>query len=175
MKNPLRLLFPAALLLAAPAPAAFAQVSPVSIRVEQITSTDSDKKGVKHEQSKSLKIHLTNSSRQDFSGLRVKYYFFAKDVKSRDTSVHKDGETTADVKAASSATVETPSVSSSYSEDSYQGKKGGKRGGGGGKKVEGTGDRLVGYGARLYDGDKLLTEFFSQPSYKELVGGGARP
>jgi hypothetical protein len=167
------------LIMLAGVPVARAQLSPVTMRVEQIASTEHDKKGVKHEQKKALKIHLSNSSSQDFAGLKVQYWFFGKDVKDRDVAVKEKGERAADVKARGTEIVETPAVTSSYTEEHVEG--GGlqrSRGGGSrmkaGKKVAASGDKLVGYGARVVQGGKVLAEYFSQPSFKEMVADSSR-
>lgn len=163
--------------------AAPGQVAPVSMRVEQVSGMDSTKD--KHDQRRSLKVHLTNGSAADVTDLKIKYYWFARDVKDREVALLKDGETKADVKARKTELVETGSVTSSYTDDSFASNKGGKGGGnsGGnrsGKKVEGIGKKITGFGVQLFAGDKMIAETFDPPSNKALVGGpskgpGARP
>src|SRR5215212_4196212 len=137
--RPLSLLF-----LLTVAPVAFAQVSPVSIRVEQVSKTENDK--YKHTQKRSLKVFLTNASEQDRSGLTVRYYFFGKSVGDKDAILMEKGERPASVASHKTEVVETPAVSKTaieaHSEKGGQGKAG--------KKVEASGDKLLGYGAQLY-------------------------
>src|SRR5579862_8919024 len=71
-------------------------VSPVSIRVDQ--ASDDKRSRFDESQKKTLKIYLTNGSNQDQS-VKVKYYYFAKDMKDRAITVFKEGEKTATVKA----------------------------------------------------------------------------
>lgn len=145
------------------APAAFAQVSPVSMRVEQVSKTETDK--YKHTQKRSLKILLTNASPQERAGLTVRYYFFGKGVGDNDIIVMDKGEKQASVGSNKTEVIETPAVTKTALEAHSEKGAGGK----GGKKVEASGEKLVGYGAQLYEGDKLLTEYFSGPSYKALL------
>lgn len=158
-------------------PLASAQVSPVRMRVEQVNSTDRDKHTT--QQKRSLKVHLSNGSGQDQMGLKLKYYYFAKNVKDRDVIIKESGEKGADVKARSTEIVETPVVKTSFTDDHFEGgnnnNRGGRGGFRGGKKVEASGDKMVGYGVQLYSADnKLLAEQFSAPSLKAQVSGGAK-
>ncbi|RYD81930.1 MAG: hypothetical protein EOP84_10235 [Verrucomicrobiaceae bacterium] len=164
-----------AFLLPVLTPLASAQVSPVSMRVEQVNSSDRDKHTTV--QKRSLKVHLSNSSGQDQTGLRVKYYYFTKDVKDKDVIVKESGEKSADVKARATEIAETPVVKSSFTDDHFEGggrnnNKGGRNNNfKAGKKVAASGDKIVGYGVQLYSGDKMIAEQFSGPSLKALVGG----
>ncbi|MEQ1861516.1 MAG: hypothetical protein ABMA13_16465 [Chthoniobacteraceae bacterium] len=147
-------------------PALRAQVSPVSVRVEQVAGHSASKGA--HEQKRSLKVFTTNNSATDFSGLKVKYFYFGKDVKTGDVSVIEKGERGADVKARTTDMTETPAVTTKYTDDRSEksGGKGGNNKGGSYKKVEGTGNKIIGHGVQVFAGDKLLAEFFSEPSLK---------
>lgn len=154
------------LLLAAAGPAAAAAPSGISLRVEPITSNDPEKHT--HTQKRSLKIHLTNTSSQERAGLKVKYYWFARDVKDRDVNLFKSDESPAVLKPRATEIIETGTVTSSYTEDHY-GKGKGK--GKGGKKVEGTGNKITGYGVQVYENDRIVAEYYSEPSYKAMLTG----
>ena len=145
-------------------PVASAQVSPVSMRVEQVTKTDNDKH--KHVQKRSLKVHLTNASQQAREGLTLRYYFFGKAVGDNDVILLEKGERSATVASNKTEIVETPIVTKTYEDAHFEG--GGK--GKSGEKVKASGEKLVGYGVQLFEGEKMLTEQFSQASYKELLG-----
>lgn len=134
-----------------------AQVASVSMRVEQVTKTDNDK--YTHKQSKSLKVHLNNSSSADKTGLLLRYYFFGKGMTDREVVVLEKGEKTAEVKARKTETIETPTVSKTWVE-AHTDKK---------KKVEASGEKLIGYGAQLFEEERLLAQYFSEPSYSKLV------
>ncbi len=137
------------------APLARAEVSPISIRVEQ--AGDSDNGKFKKTQTKTLKIHITNSSAQDRTALRVKYWFFGKDVKDRDLAVLKQGEAKTDIKARATEMVESARVET-VAVEAHTDK--------GKKKVGASGDKFAGYGVQVLEGDKLMAEFFSSPSLK---------
>ena len=145
-----------------------AEVSPISIRVEQITGVDRDK--FKKTQEKSLKIFVTNGSATDLNNLSVKYYFFGHDVRDHEAELLDRGERPASVKARATEIVETPAAKASATEaHSVKGK-----GKGGGKKVAATGEKLTGYGVQVFSGEKMLAEYFSAPSLKEKAGGAVR-
>ncbi|MDQ3621973.1 MAG: hypothetical protein M3463_05720 [Verrucomicrobiota bacterium] len=151
-----RLLFTLLPVLALVLPAQ-AQVSPVTMRIEQVTKTDNDK--YTHKQSKSLKIFLNNGSSADKTGLLVRYYFFGKGVTDREIVVVDKGEKTADIKARKTEIIETPTVSKTWVEEHFQKKK----------KVEASGEKLVGYGAQVFEEERLLAQYYSEPSYSKLV------
>jgi hypothetical protein len=171
------------LALTAFAPIARAQisaVSPVSIRVEQVS--DDKRTRFDESQKKTLKIYLTNGG-NDVQNVKVKYYYFAKDVKDHEITVFKEGEKSATVKPHSTETVEaeTATAQSSEKHSNGNGRYGGGGGGAGGTNnsqggkggvTEATGQKLVGYGAQVLVDDKVATEYFSEPSLKSNVGGG---
>ena len=145
-----------------------AEVSPISIRVEQVTGVDREK--FKKTQEKSLKIFVSNGSAADMNNLTVKYYFFGHDVRDHEAEILEKGERTASVKARAMEIVETPAAKASATEaHSVKGK-----GKGGGKKVAASGEKLTGYGVRVFSGEKMLAEYFSEPSLKGKLGGGER-
>ena len=157
-----------AVLFAAPV-FARGEVSPISIRVEQTTGVDRDK--FKKTQEKVLKIFVTNGSAADINNLSVKYYFFGHGVKDHEAEILDKGERAASVKAHATETVETPAAKAITTE-AHSEKSGKKKGGG--KKVAASGERLTGYGVQVFDGTKLVADYFSEPSLREKVGGSER-
>ena len=157
----------------------FAQISPVRLDVLQKQKTDSKGAGnASKTQIRSLEISLQNLSRQDCPNLEVHYWFFAKGIKDGDIEVFKKGERKASLAAGQKEVIESEQVNSSYTEDHFQVEKSKGKGKGGNsksnsspkvKKVEGSGDRIVGYGVRVMDGGKVLTEFFSPQGLKEKL------
>jgi uncharacterized protein YcfL len=141
-----------------------AEISPVSLEVSQVSA---DKRTRTEEsQEKSLKVQLTNSSAQDVS-VKVKYYFFAKDVKGKEVTILKDGEKPATVKPHSTETVQTETVTAKLTAKHMEGGKGGR----GGKEMPAAGQKIVGYGVQVRQDGKVLTDYFSEPSLKTNVGG----
>ena len=153
-----------------------AEVSPISIRVEQTTGVDREK--FKKTQEKALKIFVTNGSAADINNLTVKYFFFGHSVKDHEAEILEKGERTASVKARMTETVETPVVKASSTEAHSEAKKGkgqnAKKGNQAGKKVAATGEKLTGYGVQVFESGKLLADYFSEPSLREKAGGGDR-
>ena len=153
-----------------------AEVSPISIRVEQTSGVDREK--FTKTQEKVLKIFLTNGSTADVNNLSVKYYFFGHGVKDHEAGILDKGERAVSVKAHTTETVETPAAKASATDAHVERGKGGfkssnKKGSGfnSGKKVAASGERLTGYGVQVFDGSKLLADYFSEPSLKGKVGG----
>ena len=153
-----------------------AEVSPFSVRVEQVTSTDGER--FKKTQEKKLKIFVSNNSSAD-ANLTLKFYFFGHGAKDREIDTLERGEKTASVKSHATEVVETPAAKATLNEEHYEtkkGKGGGNRGRGGGtrlgKKVEASGKKLTGYGVQVLNGGTVVAEYFSEPSLKAEVAGG---
>jgi hypothetical protein len=151
------------------------EVSPFSVRVEQVTSTDAER--FKKTQEKKLKIFVSNNSSAD-ANLTLKYYFFGHGAKDREMDVLEKGEKTALVKSHATEVVETPATKATFGEEHYETKKGGgggNRGRGGGmqlgKKIQASGNKLTGYGVQILNGGMVVAEYFSEPSLKAEVGG----
>jgi hypothetical protein len=156
----------AALFVFANALVANAQVSPVSVRVEQVAKSESEK--FSRTQKRSLKISVSNAAAEDKT-LQVKFYFFGKETGENDLLLLEKGERTATVPARQTVTVETPTVSRRSVEEHYAGKGGGQGGAKLGKKVAASGQRIVGHGAQVFEGGKVVAEYFSQPDFKAKV------
>ena len=153
-----------------------AEISPISIRVEQTTGVDREK--FKKTQEKALKIFVTNGSSADINNLTVKYFFFGHSLKDHEAEILEKGERTASVKARMTETVETPVAKASSTEAHSEAKKGkgqnAKKGSQAGKKVAASGEKLTGYGVQVFEGGKLLADYFSEPSLREKAAGGDR-
>ena len=168
--------FLALVFVSAAALASGAEISPISLRVEQVSKDQHN--NFTHKQEKSLKVALTNSSAQDLNAVKIKYFYFARNVKTRDVIVSAKGEVSADVKSHATATFETPGVTMSYTEEHTEGnpfanKNGNNKTNGGmakTKKVEASGKRFDGYGVQVFNGGALAGEYFSEPSLKAKAG-----
>src|SRR5688572_23028137 len=151
------------------------EVSPIRVRVEQVAKGDHQK--FAHTQERSLKVFLTNGSDRDYTGLRVKYFFFARDLKDGELSLYEKGEQKTDVAAHATVVVETPATTARYTEEHTQGKPFGGKGktgaGGKGKKakiIPARGQRVVGHAVQIFTGGKLIGEVYSEPSLKAKIG-----
>jgi hypothetical protein len=157
--------------------ASAAEVSPISVRVEQVASNDSDK--FKHSQKVYLKVFLTNAGSSDAKGLSVKYAFFGRDQETQEFAVVERGERNADVDGLRTAVVETAAAESKYAEEHGEriSKRGDKNPFNNRKKgqnaryktVEATGTKIVAYGVQVFSGGKLVAEAYSAPSVKEKM------
>jgi hypothetical protein len=162
-------------LLAATTFSLSAQVSPIRMTVEQVSKSETKgKTGSEKTQVRSLNIRLENNSNESFDDMQVKYWFFGRDMKSRDVTVINTGERKSSLAPRAKEIVESESVSSSYVEEHYEVAKG--KGGKGGKptKVPASGAKIMGYAVRLMKDGKVLSEYYSEPSYKERVNATAK-
>jgi hypothetical protein len=148
-----------------------AALYPITVRVEQKNKSQTD--GPKTTQTKELKVLLGNSTKQEYSGLKVKYLLFARDVLSKDISLLEQGERPADLKGMNTAVVETPEVTATFTDEhSSGGRKGGNQVGANSKskKVEASGQKMVGYAVQVFDAaGKLIGEAYGPLSMKEQV------
>ncbi len=154
---------------------ALAEVSPIMLRVEQITGVNHAK--FKETQEKSLKISLSNTTNADIGNLKVKYYFFGHNVKDHEAEVLDKGEKTTSVKAHDTSIVETATVKASAVEKHAEAapKKGAKKTAKPqAKVVQPSGEKLTGYGVQVISNGSVITDYFSEPSLKDKVGG-SRP
>jgi hypothetical protein len=157
-----------------------AEVSPITVRVEQASGNASSNR-FKHTQSKALKAYVSNAATTDSPGLRVKYFYFAKSFKTGETTILRQGEQKVDLKGHATVTVEAPEVESVYTEEHGQRFDG--KGGRGAilgnnparqknvryKAVEATGTKVTGYGVQVFSGNQVVAEIFSEPSLKALI------
>lgn len=134
-------------------------MSPFRLRVEQTTKSDNDKFSKK--QQRSLKIFVSNSSKEQ-AELLAKYVFFGRELKGSDVVKIDEGEKAVSVAPLATAMVESGIASTSYQEQHSTG--GGNRAG---KKVEATGHKFLGFGVQLYQGDKMVAEYYDPPSGKD--------
>ncbi len=158
-------------LIAAVSPAQ-AQVSPFRVRVEQVNKSDNEK--FNKTQTRSLKIFVSNSSKEA-AELIAKYVFFGREIKGNEVVKIDEGEKAVSVKPLGTEMVETGSATTKM-EEAHSASTGKGKGGGGnssgkgnspGKKVEASGHKFVGYGVQVYQGDKLVAESYDPLSGKE--------
>lgn len=142
-----------------PPPVQRPERSGVSIRVEQPSRTVSE--GDKRTVTRSLKIFVTNSSTEAVE-LKVKYAFFGRDAAEKDAKTIAEGDRAASVKPRSTEIVETNTATAVLTESKYDA---GTR-----KRTPASGVRFVGYGVKVFSGDKLVAETFDPMSAKDFWG-----
>jgi len=111
-------------------------------------------------QKRFLQIHLTNGGSED-QPVTVKYYFFGRDIGGKETMVLRDGKLDVTVKSHWTETVKSEPASEVVTK-AVRGKTG---------TTPAKGKRIVGYGVRVLQNGNVLTDYFSEPSLKDNVGG----
>ena len=140
-----------------------AENSPVHMSIEQSNKTEMKDKKKPHDktQVRSLKIVLDNNSAQTLDGLVVKYWFFGHGAGDHALKVVAEGERKSAITPRGKDVVESEVVSKSFTEEHYDAKTK--------KKLPATGDKISGYAARVMKDDKVLAEYYSEPTYKTLI------
>ena len=157
---------------------ASAAVSPISVAVEQHSSTKlpKTKPGQSSQsnvaQHRSLTIRLTNTSGEPMSGIVVKYFFIGHDMKDHKMKVLQHGERKASLSPRKTETVESEDAVNTYTEahTALAKSKGKSKGKPKAAKVAASGQKVVGYGVQVFNGTKLEAEQYSEQSYKQVVG-----
>jgi hypothetical protein len=148
-----------------------AEVSPIRMTIEQISKSETKDKKKPHDktQIRSLNIRLDNNSPQLYDGLLVKYWFFGRSASEHANKILVAGERKSVIAPRGKELVESEVVSKSFAEESYDAKSK--------KKTPASGEKISGYAVRVMLGDKILSENYSEPSYKELLDkqGAAAP
>ena len=150
-----------------------AENSPVRLTVEPIRKTEV--KTVKgkptHDKTQvmSLKIRLDNNSKQLLDGLTVKYWFIGHALGEHTGKALVEGERKAAINPNGKEIVESEVVSKQYVEAHSEMK--GKTA----TKVPASGEKITGYAVRVLKDGKVLGEFYSEPTIKELLKDDAKP
>lgn len=157
-----------------------AEVSPIRMTIEQISKTSvnpKDKTGHDKTQTRSLKIQLDNNSTQSFDGLAVKYWFLGRGMTERTTKVLSEGERKSSLAPRGKDVIESEVISKNHVEAHAAVARGGRPGAGGAAKVPASGEKIMGYAARVVKDGKVLADYYSEPSYKDLIDkpGAAAP
>jgi hypothetical protein len=158
-----------------------AEVSPVNMSVELVNNKTTPKGSGKtldqHDktQSRSLKITLNNGSPTAFDGLVVKYWFIGHDEGSHDSKVITAGERKSTLAPRGKDVIESEQATAHYVEAHYPPSKGGKGGGGAAAKIPASGEKITGHAVRVMQDAKVLAEYYSEPSLKEIVEKGGTP
>ncbi len=142
-----------------------AEVSPFRVRVEQVSKSDSEKHS--KTQTRSLKIFVSNSSKES-AELIAKYIIFGRDVKGNEVVKLDEGAKAVSSKPLGTEMAESAAVTSVSQEAHSTGSsKGGK--GGGAKKTEASGTKILGYSVQVFQGEKMVAEAYDPLSMKEQV------
>jgi phage-related protein len=141
---------------------AVAHAGPVSVTVQVESERDKGDKA-KVIQQKTLKITLRNGGREAFEGAKVNYYFFAKDLETKETDVFDEGTEEVSLAPNATAVVDTKTVSATSTGRTRSSKK--QKG----KPLSPTGDRITGWAVQVKHADKLVGEAYSSPDLKKKL------
>jgi hypothetical protein len=138
----------------------------VSVRVEQETKqSEPNIKDIHTKtQKRTLKVFLTNSSKEDTT-VKIKYTYFGHPISGHEVVPIDQGEKEDTLKPSETKEVDTPSSSQTYTEEHYPPGKGVNK-----VKIPASGNKLTGYGVQVYVGDKLMGESYEPMSMKDLMG-----
>ena len=137
-----------------------AELSPVNIRVEQPSKTESepDKKTT----TRKLKITLSSSSQEELV-LKVKWAILGRDVAGKEVKVVEEGELLSTIKPRGTDVQETrmskPQVVTEAKTDPKTR-----------KRTPATGIKFVGYGVQVFKGEVKVAESYDPPSVKDVWG-----
>jgi len=142
-----------------------AQTAAVSVRVEQETKQEAPNLKDMHTktQKRTLKVFLTNSSKED-TNVKIKYVFFGHPISGHDVGPIDSGEKEDTLKPSETKEVDTPTSTQTYTEEHYPPGKGANK-----IKIPASGNKLTGYGVQVFVGDKLMGESYEPMSMKELM------
>ncbi len=129
-------------------------------------------------QSRVLVITLNNTSKAQMDNLTVKYWFFARDVKGGgNLSVQKSGEGKVSLPPAGRQVVTTENATSTYTTqhnevagNQAQVVNGRQINVPQIRRVEASGKRIVAHAVRVFDGEKIVGEYYSEYSLRQKMG-----
>jgi hypothetical protein len=117
-------------------------------------------------QSRKLEVNLTNRTKENLTGLKVKWTLFGSDLKDDDTVAAESGEEKTDLAPGRATKFETKDVEFHFSRATVQRTRSGNRGGARARRVPASGTRYAGWGVRVYQGETLIGEAYSLPEFK---------
>ncbi len=129
-------------------------------------------------QSRVLVITLNNTSKAQMDNLTVKYWFFTRDVKGGgNLSVHKSGEAKVSLPPVGRQVLTTENVTSTYTSQHNEVTGTQVRAANGQqfnvpqvRTVEASGKRIVAHAVRVFDGEKIVGEYYSEYSLRQKMG-----
>lgn len=159
--------------------AAFTTVSASALTLSVKQNAKVDSKGKTNDtktQERSLDIFMTSVEPMTVD-VEVRWYFFARDLKSGKETIIKRGTKAASLERGVETKVESETVSTTFTEEHVEVEKAKNKGNGGGKnknkttakKVPASGDRITGYAVQVLAGKQLLADYYSEPSFKALI------
>jgi hypothetical protein len=130
-------------------------------------------------QIRQLVITLNNTSNAAMDSLKVKYWFFTRDAKGGgNLSVHKSGEATVSLAPVGKQVLISENITSTYTVAHNEISNNNQVRGANGQqynvpnvtRVEASGQRIVAHAVRVFDGEKLVGEYYSEYSLRQKMG-----
>ena len=131
-----------------------AQLGPISIKVT--VEGDKDQKGQSLIQGKRLLIDLANRSFKDYTNLTVKYFFFDKDLKTKELEIAKAGENQLDMPRNNTQQIKTDRVALEQILPHMERQHGSYQT----ISVPATGKKHMGYGVQVFHEEKVISKLF---------------
>ncbi len=152
------------------------QLNKVDVRVNVKTEGKAfDGKGAGEQQKRSLEITLTNKTREDLSGLKVKWVMFSTDLKSDKVGKAGSGEVNSNISAGRSEVLEGKTVTMNYTQKHTVRDNAGQNNNRNNnnrnnnnrvKTIPASGDRYRGWGVQVYEGGTLVGDAYSTQDLK---------
>lgn len=111
------------------------------------------------EEARMLEIKLTNSTRNDYKGLKVLALFVTRVRGESQLSIEKTQELSADLPPGGKVDLQTKPMSVFFTPAGYIK----------GKRTSASGSKFVGHGVQVYNGETLLGEVFAPPNLKAVL------
>lgn len=129
-------------------------------------------------QVRTLVVTLNNISKVQMDNLAVKYTFFTRDAKGGNLSVYKEGEAQVSLKPIGRQVLTTDEVTSTYTVQHSEVTHRQMRGANGQqinvpevRNIEASGQKIVAHAVRVFDGEKVVGEYYSEQSLKQKMAG----
>lgn len=150
----------------------------VRLDVVQNVKTNSGGANGTTTQSRTLVITLNNTSKTPMDNLTLKYWFFDRDMKGGNLGVHKAGEGKVSLVPVGKQVFTTDIVTGTYTaqhsevsnNNNVRGQNGQQINVPSIKRVEASGKKIVAHAVRVFDGEKMVAEYYSEYSLKQKMG-----
>ena len=137
-----------------------AEPSPVSLRVEQSSHTETPNPKERWTKTHSRKLHIFASNQTaNPIELTVKYKIFGRDQLTHGIVKVSDGENPLEVKPHETASVDSTEAKTTTTDQRFDPKAK--------KMAEASGSTIVGAGVQVLQGDKLVAEWYEPDAMKE--------
>lgn len=147
----------------------------IAVNVRTDGKAMGEQKGNAEEQKRFLEITLTNRTREELTGLVVKWAVFANDLEANETVKAGSGQVKSSVYFQRPEVVQSQTVTMKYTPRHAERSSSGKGRSGSNRKatyktVEAKGTRYKGWGVQVFQGSTMIGEAYSTPELKSEMG-----